>query len=100
MDMARTKTIPRTERLSQALATAIDALRLKMHRNPQQKASFSVLKSPDIPSVLLELGFMSSDKDLARLIDPDWRAKMAVALRDGLNSWAKEDAALATLPLQ
>ncbi len=100
MDMARTKTIPRTERLSQALAAAIEALRLKMHRNPQQKASFSVLKSPDIPSVLLELGFMSSDKDLARLIDPDWRAKMAVALRDGLNTWAKEDAALATLPLQ
>ena len=100
MDMARTKTLPRTERLSAALATTITAKGLTMHRNPQQKASFSVLKSPDIPSVLLELGFMSSDKDLARLIDPVWRAKMAVALRDALTAWAKEDAAMATLPLQ
>jgi len=100
MDMARTVTIPRTERLSAAMERAIAAQGLKMHRNPQQKASFSVLKSPDIPSVLLELGFMSSDTDLARLVDPTWRAKMAIALRDALTVWAKEDAALATLPLQ
>ena len=100
MDMARTKTLPRTERLSQALQEAITAQGLKMHRNPQQKASFSVLKSPDIPSVLLELGFMSSDSDLARLVDAKWRAKMADAVRDALTLWAKEDAALAVLPLQ
>ncbi len=100
MDMARTKTLPRTERLSQALQEAITAQGLKMHRNSQQKASFSVLKSPDIPSVLLELGFMSSDTDLARLVDAKWRAKMADAVRDALTLWAKEDAALAVLPLQ
>ena len=100
MDMARTKTIPRTERLSQALQVAITGRGLVMHRNPQQKASFSVLKSPDIPSVLLELGFMSSDKDLARLVDPAWRQNMAEALRTALTAWAKEDAALAAMPLQ
>lgn len=100
MDMARTKTVPRTERLSGALEVAIKGQGLKMHRNPQQKASFSVLKSPDIPSVLLELGFMSSESDLARLVDANWRAKMADAVRDALKAWAKEDAALAALPLQ
>ncbi len=100
MDMARTKTIPRTDRLSVALEAEITAKGLKMHRNPQQKASFSVLKSPDIPSVLLELGFMSSDSDLARLIDAKWRVKMAEAMRNALTVWAREDAALSTLPLQ
>ena len=100
MDMARTKTVPRTERLSGALEVAIKGQGLQMHRNPQQKASFSVLKSPDIPSVLLELGFMSSESDLARLVDANWRAKMADAVRDALKAWAKEDAALAALPLQ
>ena len=100
MDMARTKTIPRTDRLSVALEAEITAKGLKMHRNPQQKASFSVLKSPDIPSVLLELGFMSSDSDLARLVDAKWRSKMAEAMRNALTVWAKEDAALSTLPLQ
>ncbi|RGP36063.1 N-acetylmuramoyl-L-alanine amidase [Pseudotabrizicola alkalilacus] len=97
MDMARTETGPRIERLALALESAIKAEGLRMHRHPRQTAGFSVLKSPDIPSVLVELGFMSSARDLARLIDPEWRAKMALALRDGLKAWAAEDAALSAL---
>ncbi|MFN3723841.1 MAG: N-acetylmuramoyl-L-alanine amidase [Paracoccaceae bacterium] len=97
MDMARTETGPRIERLALALEGAIKAQGLRMHRHPRQTAGFSVLKSPDIPSVLVELGFMSSTRDLARLIDPEWRGKMALALRDGLKSWAAEDAALSAL---
>ncbi|MFN4153291.1 MAG: N-acetylmuramoyl-L-alanine amidase [Paracoccaceae bacterium] len=97
MDMARTETGPRIERLALALEGAIKAAGLRMHRHPRQTAGFSVLKSPDIPSVLVELGFMSSARDLARLVDPKWRAKMAMALRDGLKAWAVEDAALSAL---
>ncbi|TGD62838.1 N-acetylmuramoyl-L-alanine amidase [Tabrizicola sp. WMC-M-20] len=97
MDMARTETGPRIERLTLALEDAIKAAGLRMHRHPRQTAGFSVLKSPDIPSVLVELGFMSSAQDLARLTDPDWRATMALALRDGLKAWAAQDAALSAL---
>lgn len=100
LDMARTQTTPRTERLSAAMTAAIKAQGLKMHRHPQQKASFSVLKSADIPSVLLELGFLSSENDLRRLNDADWRAKMAAALRDAFKAWALEDASLQALPLK
>lgn len=99
MDMARTSTAPRTARLSASLATEISAAGIKMHRHPQQTAGFSVLKSPDIPSVLIELGFLSSARDLANLSDPAWRATMAGALRDGLESWAKGDAVLAARAL-
>ena len=94
MDMARAETSPRTDRLALALETAIKAADLRMHRHPRQQAGFSVLKSPDIPSVLVELGFMSSARDLKRLTDPDWRARMAQALRDGLLAWAAEDRVL------
>lgn len=97
MDMARTETAPRVDRLAAALEGGIKAADLKMHRRPRQTAGFSVLKSPDIPSVLVELGFLSSDRDLARLQDPAWRARMAAALRDGLAGWAAEDASLAGL---
>ena len=97
MDMARTETEPRIARLALSLEAAMTGAGLRMHRHPRQTAGFSVLKSPDIPSVLVELGFMSSARDLARLIDPDWRAKMALALRDGLKAWAREDAALSAL---
>ncbi|MES2434673.1 MAG: N-acetylmuramoyl-L-alanine amidase [Pseudomonadota bacterium] len=100
MDMARTDTTPRTERLAMALEVAIKALGLKMHRHPRQQASFSVLKSADIPSVLLELGFLSSSSDLKRLDDPKWRAKMAEALVSALKAWRKQDAGLQALPLK
>ncbi len=92
MDMARTETKPRTARLADALVAAIQGAKVKMHRHPHQEASFSVLKSPDIPSVLLELGFLSSASDMARLSDRDWRLKMAEAIRDGLKAWARDDA--------
>ncbi len=97
MDMARTETEPRTDRLAEALVAAIRAAELKMHRHPRQEAGFSVLKSPDIPSVLLEVGFLSSARDLKRLKDPEWRAKMAGALVAGLSTWAEEDAAIRAL---
>lgn len=94
MDMARTETTPRTDRLAEDLVTAIKAAQIKMHRHPHQTAGFSVLKSPDLPSVLVEIGFLSSESDRKRLNDPDWRARMAGAIRDGLKAWAAQDAAL------
>ncbi len=97
MDMARAETAPRIDRLADALRDAIKAEGLKMHRFPRQQAGFSVLKSPDIPSVLIELGFLSSARDLARLVDPAWRARMAKALVAGLQSWAVADAAASQL---
>lgn len=100
MDMARTQTTPRTVNLSKSLADSIAAAGIKMHRHPEQSAGFSVLKSPDIPSVLLELGFLSSAQDLTNLTDPAWRAQMAAALRDGLAAWAKADRLRRAKPLQ
>lgn len=97
MDMARAETDPRTDRLAAALEAAIKAEGLTMHRQPRQQAGFSVLKSPDIPSVLLELGFLSSSVDLEKLQDAAWRAQMAEAIRQGVVSWAEQDAALSTL---
>ena len=97
MDMARTETQPRAARLAQDLVKEIRARGGKMHRHPIQAAAFSVLKSPDIPSLLLEVGFLSSARDRARLADPDWRAMMQEAILAALRSWAVADAAEARL---
>ncbi|GAA3873849.1 N-acetylmuramoyl-L-alanine amidase [Celeribacter arenosi] len=86
MDMARTETRPRVERLATALVDQLSAS-VGMHKRPRLEAGFSVLKSPDIPSVLLELGFLSSPKDRANLTDPAWRTKAAWAIRDALLEW-------------
>ncbi len=93
IDMARLETTPRVGRLATALEGAIKGAGLKMHRRARQTAGFSVLKSPDIPSVLLELGFMSSQADLANLQDDGWRAQMAGAITAGLLDWARAERA-------
>ena len=94
MDMARTETMPRTDRLAAAFVAAIKAAGIRMHRRPLQSGGFSVLKTPDIPSVLLELGFLSSDRDFNRLTDAVWRAKLAEALLAALVGWSEEDSSL------
>ncbi len=94
MDMARTETAPRTDRLADSLVAAIKGAGLRMHRHPRQQAGFSVLKSPDIPSILLEVGFLSSARDLKRILDPDWRAQMAEAVLQGILTWSEADTAV------
>lgn len=97
MDLARAETQPRADRLAEALVGEIRARGGKMHRDPIQGAAFSVLKSPDIPSLLLEVGFLSSARDRMRLDDADWRAMMQAAILAALTGWAVADAAEAGL---
>ena len=49
--------------------------------NPARHASFAVLRAPDVPSVLVELGFMSNARDEAALRQPAYRVQLAMALR-------------------
>jgi len=97
MDLARIETAPRSDALAGALVAGLKQTIGKMHKRPHQSAGFSVLKAPDIPSVLLELGFLSSPRDLKNLTDPDWRAQAALGVRDALLAWAASDAAQAAL---
>jgi N-acetylmuramoyl-L-alanine amidase len=96
MDMARIETAPRAVRLAKMLVERLSAT-VVVHKRPQMEAGFSVLKAPDIPSVLLELGFMSSPADMARLQDVEWRARAGAAVFEALALWAAADAAEAQL---
>lgn len=93
MDMARTETMPRTDRLADSLVKYLDES-VGMHKRPRLEAGFSVLKAPDMPSVLIELGFLSSAKDRAKLKDQAWRTKAAWAIRDALLAWEEEEVSL------
>lgn len=93
MDMARVETEPRTRRLAELLIAEITAEAGRMNHRPLRSANFSVLRSPAVPSVLLELGFLSSPRDRAKIADPEWRAKAAAGIRDAMVLWAAEDAA-------
>ncbi|MYM55778.1 N-acetylmuramoyl-L-alanine amidase [Thalassovita mangrovi] len=100
MDLARQETQPRTERLAQAMIGGIQGAGVTMNRRPLRRAAFSVLKAADIPSLLLEVGFLSNPRDRENLTNKQWRINMASGIRDALRAWADEDAALAKLVRQ
>ncbi|WP_040650626.1 N-acetylmuramoyl-L-alanine amidase [Roseovarius sp. 217] len=100
MDLARIETRPRTEQLASALIESFAAHELPLLSRPLRHAGFSVLKAPDIPSALIELGFLSSPRDLARLRNAEGRARIATALRVALSAWRDADAARAGLVRQ
>ena len=52
----------------------------RLNKNPHRQARFQVLRAHDVPSVLVELGYLSSQKDLDLLMSEDWRAKMVSAM--------------------
>jgi N-acetylmuramoyl-L-alanine amidase len=97
MDLARTETAPRSDRLADALVEGLKETVGGLHKRPRLRASFSVLKAPDIPSVLLELGFLSSEKDRGRLADPAWRDRATEGIIRALRAWAVGDATEALL---
>ncbi|ASP21867.1 N-acetylmuramoyl-L-alanine amidase AmiA [Antarctobacter heliothermus] len=100
MDLARLDNTPRSQALAGHIIGGIESSLGHVHKDPLRQAAFSVLKSADIPSVLLELGFLSTEADLRSLQDPAWRAGMAAGIRDGLAAWLVEDAALSGLRRQ
>ncbi|SLN27574.1 N-acetylmuramoyl-L-alanine amidase AmiC precursor [Roseivivax jejudonensis] len=100
MDLARLDTGPRSRALAEALVAGIDEGGGAVHKRPMREAGFSVLKAADIPSVLLELGFLSTDEELRNMQDPEWRRRMAEGIRDGLAAWAESDEARSGLRLR
>jgi len=97
MEMARMETQPRADRLAAHLVDGITDATGRMNSRPLRSASFSVLKSPSVPSVLVELGFLSSPRDREKIASPEWRAKAAAGMRAALQAWAAEDATRARL---
>ena len=91
LDLARQETQPRSEALAHALSNGMAQQGGPMNRRPIRKASFSVLKAADIPSVLVELGFMSSPRDMKNLRNSNWRAGMVRGLHQGLEEWRQQD---------
>lgn len=65
---------------------------VELIKNPHRFAGFQVLTAPDVPSVLLELGYLSNPKDEALLRDPKWRAKAEDSVVAAILSYAEAHA--------
>ena len=65
---------------------------IPLARDPKRSASFKVLKQPETPAVLIELGYMSNTEDLARLTKPDGQRHLAATIAAAIETYfAKRD---------
>jgi N-acetylmuramoyl-L-alanine amidase len=60
---------------------------VELRRFPVRQADFFVLQAPDVPSVLLELGFLSNADDMANLMKGEWQDRTAEALARGISTY-------------
>lgn len=93
LELARAETTPRSERLAVAFERALARGGARLNTNPRRAADFAVLRSADVPSVLVEVGFLSSEKDRIELQSPEKRGRIIQGLVEGLSRWAEQDAA-------
>jgi N-acetylmuramoyl-L-alanine amidase len=59
----------------------------RMHKHPLKSAGFRVLKAPDVPSVLIELGYVSNKDDLQQLMSENWRSKTVGAVAQAIDGF-------------
>ena len=59
----------------------------RLNHNPERSAGFVVLKAPEFPSVLVELGYLSNPQDVAQLESPDWRVRTAAAMTKAIDAF-------------
>jgi N-acetylmuramoyl-L-alanine amidase len=92
MDLARLDTTPRSERLAQAVAGALEEAGAVVNGRALRQANLAVLQAADFPSVLIEVGFLSDAGDRMRLATPEGRAAIVAGLAAALGDWAAEEA--------
>ncbi|MDR3539204.1 MAG: N-acetylmuramoyl-L-alanine amidase [Acetobacteraceae bacterium] len=84
--LVRQETRVGSARMANKLVGSLDQ-DLPMLPNPERHAGFQVLKAADIPSVLVEMGFMSNARDEAALRRPDHRRMVALAMQRAVDAW-------------
>jgi N-acetylmuramoyl-L-alanine amidase len=59
----------------------------RLHKNPLKSAGFRVLRAPDVPSVLVELGYVSNKDDLQSLLSETWRDRTAASVAQAIDTY-------------
>ena len=85
-DLSMTGTLDTSLNLGALILEQIGGV-ARLHKKQVEQAGFAVLKSPDVPSLLIETGFISNPTESERLSTPAYQDKMARAIRRGIQSW-------------
>jgi N-acetylmuramoyl-L-alanine amidase len=80
IDLAQRDTMNRSVRFAERVLTALPRSTMVRPSSPHRSAGFAVLKAPDIPAALIELGYLSNSLDEAEMRKPAWRTRVAGSL--------------------
>ena len=83
-DLSMTSTLDRSLQMGSSVLAEMGNV-ARLHKDHVEQAAFAVLKSPDIPSILVETGFISNPTEARRLNNSAYRRKMANAIFAGVN---------------
>ena len=93
LDLSQTATINDSLKLGKHMLNELGNMNT-LHRGFVEQAGFAVLKSPDIPSVLVETAFISNPSEERRLNDEDYQEKLALAILGGIKRYFSQNPAL------
>lgn len=85
-DLTRRETTSFTHQFAKGLVRELKKA-AQLNKNPLRSAGFRVLKAPDVPSVLLELGYLSSKEDAKLLMSDAWREKATGAVAEAVERY-------------
>jgi len=86
LDLSQSATMEASNAVADSVFGSLKVLG-KTHKNHVEHANFMVLKSPDVPSILVETAFISNPSEEKRLKDPAWQRRTARAITDGIQDY-------------
>jgi N-acetylmuramoyl-L-alanine amidase len=86
IDLAQRETRAFSNRFARLLAGEMKNT-ARMYKHPLKSAGFRVLKAPDVPSVLVELGYVSNKSDLEHLVSENWRSRTAGSIAQAIDAF-------------
>lgn len=86
MDLTRRETRGFSHGFARYLVAEMESV-ARLNRNPLRQAGFRVLRAPDVPSVLVELGYLSSRRDIALLRSEEWRDKTTRSMAEAIGTY-------------
>ena len=86
IDLAQRETRTLSSRFARVLMTEMKTS-VRMHKHPLKSAGFRVLKAPDVPSVLVELGYVSNKGDREHLVSESWRNRTVGAMSQAIDAF-------------
>ncbi|QEE12189.1 N-acetylmuramoyl-L-alanine amidase [Bartonella krasnovii] len=89
MDLTRRETHTFSVNFANSVISSLSKSHINLINNPHRYANFQVLRASDIPSVLIEIGYLSNKEDEKLLNDPHWRKQMALSIAHSIRQFAE-----------